>query len=345
MSQTPLECFANCVPINSMRPAIQQSLAKKSETLMFSPGSYIFQIGEKASSALFLFDGEIQFEDRRQRVLSRLTAGHPDAAHRLAHESPRKVSARCLNAVTCLSVDARLLDMMMTWHQNGALEVNELSSTEVDATSDDWMTRLLRMPIFRRIPPSKLQAVFLRMRPMSVSAGEIIVQQGDKGDFFYVVISGQGVVTREDPGEEPECLAALGIGDCFGEDALISSTPRSASVAMLTAGKLMRLAKDDFCSLVSEPLSRKIARHQAITKVSAGQARWLDVRHAPNPARPPLSESIKIPLQLLRPRLAELSADLCYICVCDDEEQSAVAAFMLAQHGLDAYVLEGGLQR
>ena len=49
-------------------------------------------------------------------------------------------------------------------------------------------------------------------------------------------------------------LATLSVGDSFGEEALISDSKRNATVTMLTEGHLMRLNKEDFNSLLNEPL-------------------------------------------------------------------------------------------
>ena len=50
-----------------------------------------------------------------------------------------------------------------------------------------------------------------------------MIKQGDEGDYFYVIVDGRCVVTRETPlNREGVKLAELGGGDTFGEEALIS---------------------------------------------------------------------------------------------------------------------------
>src|SRR5262245_10115730 len=58
---------------------------------------------------------------------------------------------------------------------------------------------------------------------------EIIFRQGDRGDRLYVIVNGEVDILREDPGGQPVVLARMGPGDCFGEMALVSDRPRTAT--------------------------------------------------------------------------------------------------------------------
>ena len=107
----------------------------------------------------------------------------------------------------------------------------------------------------QRIPPANIQAIFMRMQRVAYRAGDVVIRQGDEGDYFYAIVSGKCVVTRETPlNKDGIKLAELGVGDTFGEEALISEAKRNATVTMLTDGVLMRLDKKDFRELMNEPL-------------------------------------------------------------------------------------------
>ena len=154
---------------------------------------------------------------------------------------------------------------MITWDQTGTYEVAELQA-QLDgaAGGDDWMTTLLQTKAFHRIPPANIQAIFLRLQRMPCKAGEVVIKQGDEGDFFYIIVSGKCVVTRETPlNRDGIKLAELGVGDTFGEEALIAEAKRNATVTMLTDGVLMRLNKQDFRELMNEPLLQWVSYEQA----------------------------------------------------------------------------------
>ena len=178
--------------------------------------------------------------------------------------------------VEYLSIDSDLLDVLLTWDQTGSYEVSELQTN--GASSDDWMTMLLQSRAFHKIPPANLQAVFMRMQRVNYAAGDVVIRQGDEGDYFYVIVSGRCAVSRETPlNREGIRLAELGIGETFGEEALISGAPATRRSRMLTDGVLMRLGKEDFNTLLNEPMLHWVDYEEAKDIVAAG-GRWLDVR-------------------------------------------------------------------
>lgn len=341
-SNVDASLFANYVPLNALRPESRADLARKSVISTARAGEILFKVGEGAERALFLMSGTIQLNDAEGRSVATIKAGEPASLHRIAHQSPRRVTAICSTDVRYLAVDAGLLDVMLTWDQTGSFEVGELGAGSSEG-EDDWMTRLLQMRTFQLVPPSNLQAMFMRMQEVAVEPGQVIVRQNDEGDFFYVAMSGRFIVTREQPNQKPVRLAELEAGSCFGEEALISDTRRNASVTALTRGKLMRLSKDDFRTLLTDPLSRRVDPAQAKRMVAEGKAYWLDVRLPSEFQRASLPGALNVPLYMLRMKLAQLDSARSWIACCDTGRRSSVAAFILTQKGFDAYVLDGGV--
>jgi hypothetical protein len=93
---------------------------------------------------------------------------------------------------------------------------------------------------------------FLRRRGVSqmhFASGETVFRQGDPGDFVYTIISGQVEVLKEDPEQGETVLTRLGPGQYFGEMALVSDTPRMATVRTLTPVDAMTMARADFTTL------------------------------------------------------------------------------------------------
>ena len=98
-------------------------------------------------------------------------------------------------------IDSDLLDVLITWDQTGQYEVAELNGDGLDVTGD-WMTTLLQTKAFHRIPPANIQAIFMRMQRINYRARDVVIKQGTEGDYFYVVVSGKCVVTRETPAQQ-----------------------------------------------------------------------------------------------------------------------------------------------
>jgi rhodanese-related sulfurtransferase len=256
--------------------------------------------------------------------------------------SGRVQRTRALTDVDFISIDSDLLDMLLTWDQTGIYEVGELSQDN-PAAGGDWMTALLQTKAFHRIPPANLQAIFLRMQRINTRAGDVIIKQGGDGDFFYAITAGRCVVTRETPlNREGIRLAELGVGDTFGEEALISEAKRNATVTMLTDGSLMRLGKDDFKQLFNEPMLHWVEYPEAAEVVAKG-GQWLDVRLPSEFENSRIEGSVNIPLYFIRLKLKALDKNIPYVVVCDTGRRSSAGAFLLSERGFDACVLRGGL--
>ncbi len=201
----------------------------------------------------------------------------------------------------------------------------------------NWIRRMRHIMAFKTMPPANIRRLLERMESVEVKAGERIIEQGEPGDYYYVLTDGQARVTRTVE------LATLEPGISFGEEALISGGTRNASVTMLTDGVVMRLAKSDFDELLREPMLHRLSPDEARVAV-AGGARWLDVRHAREYHHSHLPKALNIPLHELRMRLDELDPETAYVCYCGTGRRSSAAAFLLAQKGFQASVLSGGIR-
>ncbi len=218
---------------------------------------------------------------------------------------------------------------------------NICSEYNLDADEIDWMARLQKSRAFQNIPDTNIHMIFMRMRPVEVHAGDVILKQGDKGDYYYIVRQGCCKITRNtDAGETT--LKELRQGDSFGEESLLSDAPRNATVTMLTDGVLIRLPKDSFVSLLKAPVLNSISYSVAAPMMQNGVT-CLDVRTPEEYRNNHLNNSINLPLWTLRNEVDNLDTKRPYIVYCDDGSRSAAAAYLLSERGFDVYVLNGGL--
>lgn len=330
-------------PLDSLKRENIAALAKKTEIRTLEAGKVLLREGDVDKRTFYLVSGTLELEDRNGNVRL-LRAKTDDARNPVTPMLPRRYTVRAVDQAEYISVDTDLLDVMLTWDQTGSYEVNELR-TEEKSDSDDWMTTLLQTRAFHRIPPANIQAIFMRMQQMQYNAGDVIIKQGDEGDYFYVITRGRCSVTRETPlNREGIKLAELGVGDTFGEEALISHSRRNATVTMMTDGAVMRLGKDDFQKLLNEPMLEWVDPDEA-RAIVAGGGKWLDVRlpsefetyHEPG--------AINIPLYFIRLKLNTLDPDTVYVLCCDTGRRSSAGAFVLGERGFKTRVLRGGLNR
>jgi CRP-like cAMP-binding protein len=334
-----LKTFA---PLDGLKRDNLAALAKKVSVRTMSAGRLLFKEGDTDKRTIWLVGGMIELQEAG-RTIAMIRGGTADARNPLHPNTPRKVTARAVDEISYLSIDSELLDVMITWDQTGTYEVAELQAQLDGAGGDDWMTTLLQTKAFHRIPPANIQAIFLRLQRTPFRAGEVVIKQGDEGDYFYIIVSGKCVVTRETPlNREGIKLAELTVGDTFGEEALIAEAKRNATVTMLTDGVLMRLNKQDFRELMNEPLLQWVSYDKAREIIDQG-GRWLDVRLPSEHQNLSIEGALNIPLYFIRLKLSALDRNTPYVVYCDTGRRSSAAAYILVERGFDAYVLQGGL--
>jgi|HubBroStandDraft_4_1064222.scaffolds.fasta_scaffold187234_1 CRP-like cAMP-binding protein len=329
-------------PLDGMKKDNLAALARKVTVTSLSAHQVLFREGDRDNRTYWLISGLIELLEGEQTV-AMIRAGSPEARNSLAPKVPRRMTARAVDPCEFLAIDSELLDMMITWDQTGTYEVAELQAQFGGSGGDDWMTTLLQTEAFHRIPPANIQAIFMRMQRVVCRAGETVIQQGAEGDYFYAVVSGKCLVTRETPlNRDGLKLAELGVGDTFGEEALISEAKRNATVSMITDGVLMRLNKKDFRELMNEPLVKWVTYPQAREIVARG-GRWLDVRLPSEHQTQAIEGSLNVPLYFIRLKISTLERNRPYVLYCDTGRRSSAGAFILVERGFEAYVLRGGL--
>ncbi len=334
--------ISQLVPINTLSKKNFEALLEKVKIRTSPAGIYLFHERDVDKRHVYLLDGTVEIFSSSGERFS-VEAGSELAHNPLAHHQPRRHSARSTSNVTVLEVESKTLDMMLTWDQVANYVVEEINE-QAQLEPGDWMGRMLTSPVFRQIPPVHLQQLFQDLKPVRFGRGDVVVAQGEPGDFFYVLASGRAVVTRVTRASpKGAILAELGPGDFFGEDALFSSQPRNATVRMTEDGTLMRLSKDDFITLLREPVIDWISYPEAAQLVKRRRAVWLDVRQPAEFKRNHLEGAFNLPFNFVRAKAGALKPQLRYICYCDTGGRSSAAAFLLKRHGLDARVLKGGV--
>lgn len=330
------------VPLNSLSARQFEDISRQVVVEQVRAGQFLFLQGDRDNRTIYLLDGEINFVDTRGRISGVVHAGTDPSRYPLANHQPRMVSARAARGSVIACIDSGRLDVLLTWDQSAVrCEVVDIGAGK----GDDWQTRMLQSDVFVKMTPADTQRLFRSMESVPVRTGEVVIHQGDVGDYFYILSKGRCSVTRKVASNGWEVpLAELTAGDSFGEEALVSEARRNATITMLTDGTLMRLSKQNFLELLKKPLVHYVDYEHAAEMVKESGI-WLDVRVPEEHARQALEGSINIPLSAIRDKASKLSVNQLYIICCDTGRRSASAAFLLSQRGFEVYVLEGGLNR
>ncbi len=326
-------------PINSLNPENAQDLIKKISATEVQAGHYLFKKGDADKCHVYVLKGEIELVQDK-KVIKVIKAGSPDGLQPIAHGFPRPVSARAKGPAVVTKINSDMLDIMLTWDQTGSYSVEAVDEEDEET---DWMTRILQTRAFHRIPPANIQAMFMRMESVSFKPGDKVIEQDAEGDYFYIIKEGRCLVTRSTPANPNGVkLATLSVGDSFGEEALISDSKRNATITMLTEGNLMRLNKEDFNSLLNEPLLNWVDYDEGKKLVEQG-AVWFDVRLPAEHKAKSIKGSINIPLIFLRMKANSLDPQKKYVIYCDTGRRSSAASFLLNEKDIESYVLRDGV--
>jgi CRP-like cAMP-binding protein len=338
MDATQLGKFS---PFDTLKSANLNDLLDNIEVLQVTRGQVLFEKGDAEKRSIYLLSGTVSLRNDDQDLGS-IVGGSDEARNPIAPTLPRQLSAVAVDDVQYFSIDSELVDMTLTLDHTGVYEVGNISS-ELNGDEGDWMSALLSSKTFEQIPPQNIQMIFMRLKRVDFRAGHVVIRQGSKGDHFYFIRSGSCKVTRETPGNSDNIdLAELGVGDTFGEEALISDEARNATITMQSDGILMQLGRDDFQSLLNEELVFSLAHEDAREAVTQG-GKWLDVRVPSEFKAASKANAVNLPLYLLRHKLDVLDRRTPYVVYCDTGRRSSAAAFILNQHGFETAVLRGGL--
>jgi CRP-like cAMP-binding protein len=339
--QVSTELLRGFSPLDGLKRDNLAALARKVQIRELSPGQLLFKEGDTEKRTIYVVSGVLELLDQA-KVVAKVEGGSEMARNPVAPVYPRRVTAKARDRVRFISIDSDLLDVMLTWDQTGTYEVSELQGKS-DQGNEDWMTMLLQAKAFHKIPPANIQAIFMRMQQINYRSGDVILKQGAEGDYFYVLIRGSALVTRETPlSKEGIKLAELNVGDTFGEEALISEAKRNATVTMQTDGAVMRLGKEDFKKLLNEPMLDWVTPAQAEEIVRSG-GQWLDVRLPSEFENQHLEGALNIPLYFIRLKISTLDKSKKYVVCCDTGRRSSAGAYILSERGFQAYVLQGGI--
>ncbi len=123
---------------------------------------------------------------------------------------------------------------------------------------------LKRLPLFAGLSDADLDWLFQRTEPVSIRAGDVLIQEGGPGDALFIVVDGEFEITKRS-GQHDIVIALRAPGEVIGEMALLEPVPRSATVRALRDSRLLKLHRDDFQQLLSTSPSAALAILHTVT--------------------------------------------------------------------------------
>jgi CRP-like cAMP-binding protein/Zn-dependent protease len=208
-------------------------------------GQTVFRRGDAADAFYVIRSGTIHIEDVQEDgdVVTLTALGRGDAFGEigLLGNAPRAAPARANGDTTLFRIDKPTFD---------ALLADDIDAPTFAPTMQAF-AELRALPVFRTLATTDLALVLEHGSWLTPIAGEVLIRQGEPGDAFYAIGTGQVDVVRDG-----SPVTMLGPGDHFGEVALLTDEPRNATVTAHTAMRVFRLDRQGFIDVVARTLPR-----------------------------------------------------------------------------------------
>jgi CRP-like cAMP-binding protein/Zn-dependent protease len=223
---------------------VLSDLAGRVRLRSLPPGHPVFRQGDRADAFFVLRQGRLAVEDEHPetgdtRVLRTLEPGESFGELALLSTAPRSATIRAITDVEVFEIDKPTFDRLLA---------DDIDAPEFAPTMQAF-AELRSLTAFRRLTLEDVAVVLEHGDWVQVAHGDVLVEQGEIGDAFYAILSGQADVFV---GQEP--INVLGPGDHFGEIALLEHVPRTATVVARTPLRAFRLDADGFDRVVAESL-------------------------------------------------------------------------------------------
>jgi CRP-like cAMP-binding protein len=333
--------LGGCPPFDRLSPAARLAVAGALEGVRYQPGETLMKAGEPGDAYFLLREGEVEVvrtQDNRETRLAVRGAGSGLGEVALLTRGPRTATVRALGPVRAYRLPLDAFEQIVS--REAAVADHLLGEAQAHVHQ---MVSAAGSPLMS-LPPERLAALFARMTPRVVKAGAEICRQGEPGDTFYVIQSGRVEVWALELEETPTLKAVLGPGTAFGEEALLTGKPRSATVKAVEESLLLCLRQEDFKELLEADLAPEVSAETAEGMRQKPDTILLDVRFPEEAEEERIPGSRLIPLGELRARYRELELPLRYLIYCRSGRRSKIAAFLLNQRGYRAWNVLGGIQ-
>ncbi len=114
----------------------------------------------------------------------------------------------------------------------------------------DRLEQLSKVDLFAGLKPKALELIASLATEETHPLNTVLFKHGDVGDRVYLILAGKVRIGRTVPGMGEEALAVLGVGDVFGEMALLDEAPRSADATVHERCTLLTITKASFDDLL-----------------------------------------------------------------------------------------------
>jgi CRP-like cAMP-binding protein len=214
---------------------------------------WVYAEGTPGNALYIIESGQVRIVsdvENEREVFAHLQAGDFFGEMALLTGKSRSSAARAETNTNLWMLYRSDFDELLVQYPAISLALSRTLSERLVQADQRFVERhLRRMSLLVGLSSKQLEDVSARLRPVKYRSGEIILTEGTPGDVMYLIEWGRVEVLSQTDGHS-RVLAILGEGDFFGEMALLTGSPRSATVRAVTDVDLLALHQPDFDELV-----------------------------------------------------------------------------------------------
>lgn len=241
--------------------ALIEKIAPYFTQATFAAGDVIIAEGEENATKFFTIqDGTCQVSSEKDGDIVTLTSGMTFGELALLYNAPRNATIKAISDVKVFVMERSAYRYVnVTMHQQ----------------EDDSRFGFLRsVKLFQPLLANEITLIDMALTTRSCEPKELIFNQGDAPDFFYIIKEGtcEGTAVKENETEE----FVKNVGSFFGELALLNDEPRNATIrAGLNGCTLLQLSREDFNQLLG-PLRNILDRNAKQYELPVNDRNLLD---------------------------------------------------------------------
>lgn len=210
----------------------------------YMPGQVVVRQGEPGNDFFMIRQGRARVFAKNDKGielrLSDLRRGDFFGEKALLENKVRTATVKALTALETLVLGRADFERHIKEH---------LTFLDRIKASSEGCALLENIPLFADLSRHQLHRLYSRLSLRRTAPGEEVISQGEGGTEFYIVRKGEFTAHVKEDGRETT-VAAMGSGEYFGEIALLTHGPRTASVRSCDEGELYILKKEDFEELL-----------------------------------------------------------------------------------------------
>lgn len=179
----------------------------------------------------------MQTPDAEPTYLKDYVPGEAFGELALLYNAPRAASIEAIEVSELWALDRRTF--------------NHIVKDSAQQKREKYEEFLVKVSILQNMESYERSKLADAIQEMWFEAGDYVITEGQEGDSFFMIMSGQATATKTlEPGKPPMTILEYKEGDYFGERALMKNEPRAANIIAKTRLQCVSLERKSFRRLL-----------------------------------------------------------------------------------------------